>query len=348
MTHPDRQGAGGDTLYVGIDLGTSRSSISASNGMREWIESIVGWPKDFISAKVVGREVLFGHEALEHRLSLDVCRPLEHGVIKEGIERSEDAVKEIIKQLLKLANPSEDKKVRAIVGVPADTLKVNKLAIRRAVSEHVHSLMVVSEPFAVAYGLDLLDNAFIIDIGAGTVDFCIMHGAMPDESDQKTIMTAGDYVDEQLFSYLAEKFPQARFTKNMVKQFKEQYSFVGDVHEDIKVELPVKGKMVLHDIKNEVRKACESIMPAIVDTVADMIAQFDPEFQTRIKNNIVVAGGGSRIRNITARIADGLKDIGTCTVRAVDDPLFAGANGGLRLAQDMPDKYWEELKEMSA
>ena len=75
-----------NNLYVGIDLGTSRSAISASNGTREWIESFVGWPKDFISQQVVGKKVLFGSAALEHRLSLDVCRPLQHGVIKEGIE----------------------------------------------------------------------------------------------------------------------------------------------------------------------------------------------------------------------------------------------------------------------
>src|SRR3989337_1237757 len=92
-------------LFVGIDLGTSRSSISASNGTKEWIESYVGWPKDFIAAQVIGKPVLFGSEALKHRLSLELCRPLQHGVIKEGIEKSEEAVKEIIKHLIELAKP---------------------------------------------------------------------------------------------------------------------------------------------------------------------------------------------------------------------------------------------------
>jgi len=50
--------------------------------------------------------------------------------------------------------------------------------------------MVVSEPFAVAYGMNLLNNALVIDIGAGTTDFCIMHGTIPSEEDQKTILTA--------------------------------------------------------------------------------------------------------------------------------------------------------------
>jgi rod shape-determining protein MreB len=335
--------ANNDNLYVGIDLGTSRSSISTSNHTREWIESYVGWPKDFISQKVLGKDVLFGADALENRLSLELCRPLEHGVIKEGIERSEDAVREIIKNLISLAKPAPEQKINAVVGVPADTLKVNKIAIRNAVSEFVHSLMVVSEPFAVAYGLDLLTNALIIDSGAGTTDFCIMHGTIPSEEDQKTILSAGDYVDEQLYSYLTEKYPNSKLNKNMCRQFKEKHSFVGDVSDDISVEIPVDGKPVMHDIKNEIKRACESILPAMVETTTEMIARFDPEFQVKIKNNIVLAGGGSLIRGIQKYIQNALKEYGSCSVTCVKDPLFAGSDGALKLAQDMPSKYWEPL-----
>jgi rod shape-determining protein MreB len=331
-------------LFVGIDLGTSRSAVSASTGSREWVQSYVGWPKDFIAQQVVGSAVLFGADALKNRLSLDVFRPLQHGVIKEGIERSEEAVKEIIKYLISLVEEEgAEKEVYAVVGVPADTLKVNKLAIRKAVADFAHSMMVVSEPFAVAYDLGLLNNAMVIDIGAGTTDFCIMHGTIPTEEDQKTILTAGDYIDEQLFSYLNEKFPNSKFSKNMVTQFKEMYSFVGNIPEDIRVELPVNGKPVMHDIKNEVKRACESIMPAIMDTTTDMIARFDPEFQIKVKNNIILAGGGSRIRGIQDYVKDALKEYGPCSVRCVEDPLFAGANGALKLALDMPEKYWEPL-----
>ena len=343
MTQREQSKASNDTLFVGIDLGTSRSSITASNECSAWIDSFVGWPKDFISAKVLGKKVMFGAEALEHRLSLEMCRPMERGVIKEGIERSDDAVKEIIQELIRLVKPNPGQQIKAIVGVPADTMKVNKLAIRKAVEDYVHSIMVVSEPFAVAYSMYLLNNSFIIDIGAGTVDFCIMHGTMPGDNDQKTITSAGDYIDDQLFSLMTEKYPRSRFTKNMVRQFKERYSFVGDVPEDIEVELPLDGKPATHDIKMEIKRACESILPAIIDTAADMISRFDPEFQDKIKNNIVIAGGGSGIKNLAAHIAHGLKDYGQCTVVTVDDPLFAGSIGGLKLAQDMPKNYWEDL-----
>jgi len=276
-------------------------------------------------------------------LSVELCRPLERGVIKEGIERSEDAVKEIIKHLIELAKPESGQKIYAVVGVPADTLKINKLSIRKAVSEFVHSLMVVTEPFAVAYGMNLLNNSLVIDVGAGTTDFCIMHGTIPLEEDQKTIFNAGDYIDEQLYSYLSERYPNSRFNKNMVRQFKEQYSFVREVPDEIHVEIPVDGKPVMHDIKNEIRRACESIMPALIETTTEMIARFDPEFQVKIKNNIVLAGGGSLIRGIREYLQDALKEYGPCNVSCVEDPLFAGSNGALKLAQDMPPKYWEPL-----
>ena len=332
-----------NALYVGIDLGTSRSSISSSTDRREWIESYVGWPKDFIALQVVGKPVLFGSDALQHRLSLDLCRPLERGVIKEGIERSEEAVKEIIRHLIELAQPEPDRKIHAVVGVPADTLKVNKLAIRKAVSEFVNSLMVVSEPFAVAYGLNLLNNSLVIDIGAGTTDLCIMHGTIPGEEDQKTIVMAGDYIDEQLFSYLTERYPSSAFNRNMVRQFKERYSFVGDIPDEITAEIPVDGKPVVHDIKNEIKRACESILPALTETVTEMIARFDPEFQIKIKNNIVLAGGGSLIRGLREYLQGSLKEYGPCSVTCVSDPLFAGSDGALKLAQDLPSKYWETL-----
>jgi rod shape-determining protein MreB len=203
--------------------------------------------------------------------------------------------------------------------------------------------MVVSEPFAIAYGMNLLNDALIIDIGAGTVDFCIMHGTIPSEEDQRTIFTAGDYIDEQLFNYLIEKYPNSKFNKNMVRQFKEKFSFVREINEQVRVELPVNGKPVMHDIKDEIRRACESILPSLIETTTEMIARVDPEFQMKIKNNIVLGGGGSLIRGIAEYLQNALKEYGACKVTCVTDPLFAGADGALKLAKDMPSKYWETL-----
>ncbi len=329
-------------LNVGIDLGTSKSAISASNGNKNFVESFVGWPKDFIAHKVLGKPILFGEEALENRLSLDISRPLERGVIKDGSERSETAVKELIGHLIGLAKADNNyKRTRAIVGVPPESFKINKMAIRQLVSDFADAIMVVSEPFSVAYGFDALNNAMVIDIGAGTMDFCIMHGTMPSDEDQKTILTAGDYIDQQLQTYLHERYPRADFTLNMARRFKEENSFVGEPEKEVMVEIPVEGKPTMHDITAEIRRACESILPGLEETMFALIAGFDPEFQKKVLKNIILAGGGSQIKGLQEHIESVLKEYGSCQVHTIADPLFGGADGALALANDMPDEYWE-------
>jgi len=48
---------------LGIDLGTSRSSIVSMNGSRRTIDSYVGWPTDAVSRKLFKSEVVFGRTA---------------------------------------------------------------------------------------------------------------------------------------------------------------------------------------------------------------------------------------------------------------------------------------------
>ncbi len=336
--------AADEKLLVGIDLGTSRSAISADNRKKKWVESYVGWPRDFIARKVIGEPILFGENAVNHRLSLDMYRPLKNGVIKEGTARDEEAVKELIRHLITLVQGSnEDLKIRAVVGVPAESFKINKVAIKKAVAEFAESLFVVSEPFAVAYGVGALDNAMVIDIGAGTVDFCIMHGTVPLEEDQRTVLTAGDYIDQQLFTFLKERYPEADFNLNMVRRFKEEYSFVGKVDKKIEVDLPVQGKSTVHDITDEMKRACESILPAMVESTLELIAKFDPEYQDAIRENIIIAGGGSQISGLAQYLEEAIGEYGPTKVKVVDDPLYGGADGALELAKEMPDEYWTEL-----
>ena len=119
------------------------------------------------------------------------------------------AVRELLSHLLALAgaerNGKSSPKVRAVVGVPAEALRVNKQNLRGALAGLTDSLMIVSEPFAVAYGMDALLHTLIIDIGAGTSDFCVMNGRYPTEEDQRTLPQAGDWVDEQLARLVREK-----------------------------------------------------------------------------------------------------------------------------------------------
>ena len=331
-----------DVLHVGIDLGTSRSAIAASSGERHVVESYVGWPVDMVARKVVKKPVLFGHEALENRPMLDLHRPLERGLIKEGSPKAEAAVRELLGHLIEKAGGA-GKTVHAVVGVPAEAMRVSRQHLRNAVKGIADSLLLVSEPFAVAYGMDALLHTMIIDIGAGTSDFCVMNGRYPTDEDQRTLTHAGDSVDEQLVLQIRARHPEANFSIHMVRDWKEKHSFVGEPKAPVVVEAPVRGKPTSLEITAEMRKACESLVGPLSETMLDLLSRVDPEYQQKVRGNIVLAGGGSQVPGLAAALEKALEDVGGGRVRAVDDPVFAGANGSLAIAADAPEGDWERL-----
>ncbi|HMC20527.1 MAG TPA: rod shape-determining protein [Thermoanaerobaculia bacterium] len=337
-----------EILHVGIDLGTSRSAISASNGERFVVDSFVGWPADMVARKILKRNVLIGHEAVANRTMLDLHRPLERGLLKEGSDKDVEAVRELLRHLLGLVGVKKNGKVdssnvRAVIGVPAAALRTNKQYLRNSMKGIVDSLMIVSEPFAVAYGLNALLHTMIIDIGAGTSDFCVMKGRYPTEEDQRTLTVAGDSIDQHLFKLIEERYPQANVTMFMVREWKEKYSFVNDAIQRAMVTAPVKGVPTEIDITNEIKTACETILPPVVETMLDLLSRVEPEFQERVRNNIILSGGGGLIRNLPRALENALKQVGGGKVTYMEDPVFVGSDGGLALALDAPDSDWERL-----
>ncbi|HHI67776.1 MAG TPA: hypothetical protein ENJ97_00460, partial [Planctomycetes bacterium] len=144
-------------LYVGVDLGTSRTSVCASNGVRQTLASYVGYPKDVVSRKALGKDILFGQEAMDNRLSLRFFRPLEKGELKgtdqeDSPEAKENlqAARDLIHHAIELCAPRKDELIYAVIGVPAQASIHNKNAIIEAAKDIVDSVMLCSEPFAVA------------------------------------------------------------------------------------------------------------------------------------------------------------------------------------------------------
>ena len=333
-----------NVLTVGIDLGTSRSAISTSAGERVVVDSFVGWPADLVARKILKRDLLVGKEALDNRTMLDLRRPLERGLIKEGSEKDIEAVRELVGHLLSIVKKGkESMPIRAVLGVPAAALRTNKQFLRDALKGMFDKLIIVSEPFAVAYGLDALVHTMVIDIGAGTTDFCVMKGRYPTDDDQRSLTIAGDSIDAHLQKLVREKHPEADFTVFMVREWKEKWAFVGDSTEAVVVTVSVGGVPTKIDITSEMKTACEAIVPPIVETMLDLLATVEPEFQERVRRNVIIAGGGSLIRNLGPKIQCALERIGGGKVTVVEEPTFVGSDGCLAIAKDAPDADWEKL-----
>ena len=362
-----------DIVYLGIDLGTSRTSITSSTGVRETVWSYVGYPKDHVAKKKFGgRDIIYGKEALENRLALDLFRPMAGSSIKHkgGIDdpKRKKAIKDLLEYVVSLAKIPKGATIYAMIGSPAEASIEGKATILEAARDCIDSVIICSEPYAVAYGLDFIDNTLVIDIGAGTTDLCRLHGTMPKAEDQRTHEIAGDSIDNELARLIHDsKWKQEKkgentwwvpdasgeevkpqFSINMVRGFKEKYSSVSRNMDRAMVEMTVSGKPAKFDITQLVYNACYTIVPPTVAALQDLIASYDPEFQIQLRNNILLGGGGSQIKGLGLAIEEALEDYGSGKVTTIEEPQYAGSNGALKFAVEMPEEFWKEFRSARA
>jgi rod shape-determining protein MreB len=171
-----------------------------------------------------------------------------------------------------------------------------------------------------------------------------MHGTVPSDEDEISYPIAGDAVDAKLMELILKKFPKASITQNMCKTWKEQYGFVSDARDKVEVMAPVDGKPTPLDVTAEMREACDTLVPHIVEGIQKLVSSFNPEFQEKLRHNVLLSGGGGLMRGLNKRIEDAMQAIGGGRVTIVEEPLYAGANGALQLALDMPGEYWQQLR----
>lgn len=331
-----------DRLYVGIDLGTYQSTIASSAGANHTVETVVGRPKDPVARNFLGRDVLFGNDALKNKLACNLYRPMAAGVAQDD-EANLAAAKAFVTHLLETVDPEEYDEVFGVICSPSHVSFTDKSNLVATLRGQVNAIMVVTEPFATAFGIGEIAGSIVVDIGAGTTDIARVYGTFPTEEDQITLPEAGDWIDEQLMTLIRKKYTGAQVTKDMVRRWKEEVSYVGADNRECMVELSVEGKKQVVDIGDLVREACEAVIPKIGNGIKKIVAGADPEYQPVLRNNIIVSGGGSLIEGIAGRLADEIADIGDVNVWCVEDPIDKVATGALTLAGEMPDEMYTAI-----
>ena len=331
-----------ERLYLGIDLGTYQSTISSSAGKMHTIETVVGKPKDPVARNMLGRDVLFGADALEKKLACNIYRPMAAGVAQDD-EANLAAAKAFVTHLIESVDPEEFDEVFGVICSPSHITFTDKSNLVATLRGQVNAIMVVSEPFATGFDQDQYMGSIVVDIGAGTTDIARLYGTFPNENDEDTVLEAGDWLDGILMEMVSTKYTGAQLTKDMVRLWKEKYSYVGEEDRECMVELSVEGKKNIVDIGDLVRKGCEQLIPHVVNGVKAIIATADPEYQPQFRNNIILSGGGSMIEGVADMVADQLADIGDVRVWCVDNPIESVASGALKLAGVMPDDQYTAI-----
>ncbi|NUQ64284.1 MAG: rod shape-determining protein [Pirellulales bacterium] len=348
-----------EITYIGMDLGTFKTSVSCSNGKRDVVLSAVGWPKDHIARGMLGRDVIFGEEIFEQRLALNVVRPFAKGVLKylgkeaagmpgADLERHKEAARLLVAHAVSLVDAPAGCPVYGVIGVPSRASVANKQAVLEAAKDSFDAVIIAPEPFTVAFGMNCLTQTVVIDIGAGTTDICPMCGSFPSDEDQVTLPIGGDVVDERFLALVRELYPDAKLSERRAREIKEKYGFVHNMNEKVLVTLPSNGEPKQYDVTKPLKEACSSIAGPIIEGLKQIVARFDPDFQDSFLQNILLSGGGSQMRGLDRLLEESLKQYGGGNVRKVYDCVFAGAVGALRLAMAMPEEHWSQIRTLES
>ncbi|MCH8921969.1 MAG: rod shape-determining protein [Planctomycetes bacterium] len=346
-----------DVIYIGMDLGTFKTSVVSSNGRRETMYTAVGYPSDYVSRAHLGQDVVFGDDVFEQRMALDIVRPFAKGTLKfqhedndslsaSDLEKSKQAARLIVSHAVAATEPPAGVPVYGVIGAPSRSSITCKELLIDVASEAFDGVVIVPEPFTVAYGMNRLSETLVVDIGAGTIDICPMRGRFPTDDEQVTIPFGGDVVDERFRELVTQAHPGLQISEKMAREIKERHGFVHDVNERAEVTLPINGRPTRLDVTEPLKEACRSLVPPIIDGLCQVIARFDPEFQQPLLQNILLGGGGSQLNGLDQLIEDGLSEFGSSRVSKVYDSVFAGAVGALRLAMAMPVENWQQIRDL--
>ncbi len=268
----------------------------------------------------------------------------EPRVKPDEVQKHKEAARLLVEHAVALTRPTKGLPLYGVIGAPSRASVANKQVLLEAARSTFDAVMIVPEPFTIAYGMNRLCDTLVVDIGAGTIDLCPIYGTFPSEEEQITLPLGGDFVDEHFYNRLRAAHPEVQISRNMVREIKEKYGFVNDVNEKAIVSLPIGGKPKQFDVTAPLKEACNMLVQPIVQALREMIGKFDPEFQQRMLQNIIL-GGGSQLRGPDRVIEEGLTEYGGAKVRRVGDAVYAGAVGALKLAMGLPAESWGTLRQ---
>ena len=348
-------------ILVGFDLGTNASCVLAGPAeakdatVSKVFTTVVGYAREGLVDGIIANNAttLIGEEALNHRLQLKLIAPLEDGIIAH-VEPARD----FIRRLRALVDPSGSAEIRAVIGVPANAGETAREDIRTCAAGVFDRVLLIPEPFLSALGfrdesrlgqanyVDPVTNSLFIDIGGGTSDLCLIQGYFPTADDQISLAFAGDAVDKLIEDDLQRTYPNNGLSRASIRQIKEEHSYVGPIRKPIDVKVLIGGKSHTLDLGESIGNACNRLLEKIYPALTTLIARASSDSVAQLLQNIVITGGGSRIRGIDTVLqqklaADGFESP-KVRLAGPDYKRFV-AVGALKAARSAREDQWQHL-----
>lgn len=348
-------------LLLGFDWGTNKSCMKASwQGSDEMafdgiIPTVVGYAKDGVIDGLLPGDarVLFGANAIKHRLHLNLVSPMVDGVVNDLT-----ASRDFAAHLRTLIQTPAGSEIRAVIGIPANADASARENVRVCVAGLFDRVILIPEPFLAALGyrdesrlndasyVDPVRNSLFVDIGGGTTDVCLVQGYYPTSEDQISLPFAGDKVDALFNDAIRKTYPDCELSPIKIRELKETFGFVGKTSEPVIVSVMVGGKMRKLDVTEQINSACEELLHRVMEAVKTLIGRASGDSVVELMQNIVLTGGGSRIKNFDTELQRCLAEEGyeTPAVKAVGERYkeFV-AKGALKAARQARENQWQQV-----
>lgn len=348
-------------ILVGFDLGTNASCVLAGPAdgkdttVSKVIPTVVGYAREGLVDGIIANNatVLIGEEALNHRLQMKVIAPLEDGIITHV-----EPAKDFIRRVRAVIDPTNSAEIRAVIGVPANAGQPAREDIRNCAAGVFDRVLLIPEPFLAALGfrddarlgqpnyVDPVTNSLFIDIGGGTSDLCLIQGYFPTADDQVSLAFAGDAIDKLIEDDLQRTYPNNGLSRATIRQIKEEHSYVGPIRKPIDVKVLIGGKSHTLELGETIGRACNRLLEKIYPALTALISRASSESVAQLLQNIVVTGGGSRIRGFDTVLQQKLADDGfeSPKVRlAGSEYKRFVAVGALKAARSAREDQWQHL-----
>ena len=254
-------------------------------------------------------------------------RPLKDGVIADF-----DVTEKMLRYFIqKVHRRSFLAKPRVVVCVPSGITGVEQRAVEEAtISAGARSAFIIEEPMAAAIGAGLPVHEptgnMVVDIGGGTTEVAVVSlgGIVTSQS----IRIGGDELDEAIITYIKKEY-SLMLGERTAEEIKMAIASAFPMPEEAQAE--IRGRDLVTGLPKtivvsaeEIRRAIEEPVNAIVDAVKNTLDKTPPELAADIMDKgIVLAGGGSLLKGLDER----LKHETGMPIHIADDPLISVAVG---------------------
>ena len=305
---------------LGIDLGTANTLVHVKG------KGIVMREPSVVAMDITNKTPLAVGDKAKEMIgrtpsNIIAIRPMKDGVISD-FNVTQKMLKYFISRALGTEHPFI--RPRVVICVPSGVTPVEERAVKEAaLAAGAKEPVILEEPMAAAIGAGLPVSEptgnMIVDVGGGTTEVAVI--SLGGIVTSRSIRVAGDEMDDSIIAHIKRRY-------NLMIGYRTAEALKLEIGYAYKAEpgtYIVRGRDLLTGLpktievtSEEIQDALQEPVMAIVDAVKSCLEKTPPELSADIMDRgIMMAGGGSLIRNLDRLIADETGIV----VHLAEDPL---------------------------